>query len=94
MKKLAPIMITLLLLVVPMNAYASTRQVRITPSITFDGTIANCKVFITADNMADSIQVSVKLMQGVPALLLGMILEVDSLILVLQKTLQKEKSIL
>lgn len=64
MKKIVPILVALLLFIVPMNAYAATRQISIRPTLAFDGTTANCKVLVVADSETDSIQVCVKLMQG------------------------------
>lgn len=65
MKKLTPIMIALFMLILPLNVYAtSSRMFYIVPSITFNGTLAKCNVSVTADNMSDSIQISVKLLQG------------------------------
>lgn len=64
MRKIA-LLIALLLLVFPVTANAATpRLVSIKPGIDFNGTTANCTVFVSGNTMNDDIEVVVKLWQG------------------------------
>lgn len=64
MKKIALLM-ALIFIVLPVTANAaSPRMVTIWPSISFDGTTANCSVSITADSTNDEIEAVVKLWHG------------------------------
>ena len=65
MRKTAMSLAVIMLLLLPMTAYAAmSRSVGIIPRISFSGTTANCSVIITANNGNDEIEATIKLWQG------------------------------
>jgi len=70
MKKMALLLAFLLVVSFPVSAQAATPEevsplaLKVYPSISFDGTTAKCSVTVIADNMSDSISVTLKLWKG------------------------------
>ena len=64
MKKLAFFLAVLLLLTSPMDAFATTRSIRVVPSLNYTGVTANCTVSVLGENTSDHIQATVQLMFG------------------------------
>lgn len=65
MKKVALIMVLLLVLLIPVSAAASVaRMPQSFPSLSFSGTTANCSLTILADDGSASINATVQLWQG------------------------------
>lgn len=65
MKKCAIMLAIILVLSIPMTAYAATpRFLNIMPELTFDGTTANCSVTIVASTTSQDIDATIKLWYG------------------------------
>lgn len=65
MRKIAMSLAVIMVLLLPMTAHAATsRTIRIYPSLSFDGTTANCSVIVLADISSDEIEATIKLWQG------------------------------
>ena len=64
MKKLAFLLVFVLLASIPINAMATARVVRAYPDLSFIGVTATCKATVYADRASDHIEVNMKLMWG------------------------------
>lgn len=64
MKKVALLLALVLIISLPMEVAASTRALRVVPTLSFSGTTATCKATVTGDNTSQYIQVNMKLMYG------------------------------
>ena len=63
MKKMAFLLALILIVAVPMEVAAATREIT-SPQLNFSGTTAKCSVVVTGDNSSQYIQVTMKLMYG------------------------------
>lgn len=69
MRKCALLLAIVLVLSIPMTAYAATpRMLSIMPELTFDGTTANCSVAVIGNNTSEDIDVVIKLWRGTTCL--------------------------
>lgn len=65
MKKIALILVIVILMNIPVTANAATtRSVGIMPNLQFENKTANCVVYITGNSMNESIDITVKLWYG------------------------------
>ena len=64
MKKMALLLALVLILCTPTTAYAATRELSISHSLSFSGTAAICRVTVVGDKASQHIQVTMKLMYG------------------------------
>ena len=64
MKKMAFLLVLVLLVSLPLEAAAATRTIAVSPQLNFTGTTAKCVVTVAGDNSSQYIQVSMKLMYG------------------------------
>ena len=64
MKKVALILAVILALYIPLTVQAATRELSVSPTLSFCGTTATCKATVTGDNTSQYIQVNMKLMYG------------------------------
>lgn len=65
MRKIAMSLAVIMALLLPTTAYAATsRYTRIYPTLSFEGTVANCSVIVYADASSDEIESSIKLWRG------------------------------
>lgn len=70
MKKTVFLLILILVMVIPIKANATATgentpyALHVRPSLSFDGTTANCSVTVIGENMNDSISIIMKLWQG------------------------------
>lgn len=65
MRKCALLLVVVLVLSIPLNAYAATpRFLNIMPELTYNGTTANCSVTIVASTTSQEIIATMKLWYG------------------------------
>lgn len=65
MRKIAMSLAVVMVLLLPVTAHAaSSRYIRIYPSLSFDGTTANCSVIVIADSSSDDVEATIELWQG------------------------------
>lgn len=64
MRKTALILAIIIVISMPLSVSAAPRATTISPSLGFNGTIAECEVIIVGNSTSDSIEVTLKLMQG------------------------------
>ena len=70
MKKTALLLVFILVMAIPVTANAALPDennpyaLHIRPTLSFDGTTANCSVTVIGENMSDSISIVMKLWQG------------------------------
>ena len=64
MKKVAIILAFLLIIAVPLEVSAATWTLRATPSLSFDGTTANCSTIVIGNKTTDHLKVTMKLVLG------------------------------
>lgn len=70
MRKAALLLVFILVMAIPVTANAALPDennpyaLHIRPSLSFDGTTANCSVTVIGENMSDSISIVMKLWQG------------------------------
>ena len=64
MKKIAFMLAIILVISAPLTVSAATYAMSIRPVLSFEGTAATCEVTVVGNNMADHIEVEMKLMHG------------------------------
>lgn len=64
MKKLAFLLAFVLVISMPVHAFATPRATITSPKLSFSGTTATCKVTIVGNNTSEYIQATMKLMNG------------------------------
>lgn len=64
MKKLAIILAFLLMIAVPLEVSAATRTLYAMPTLTFNGTTANCTATVVGGHITDHLKVTMKLVLG------------------------------
>lgn len=64
MKKLAFLLAFVLVISMPIHAFATPRATIASPTLSFSGTTATCKVTIVGNNTSEYIQATMKLMHG------------------------------
>ena len=61
MKKLALILVILLVISMPLQAYAATRAAQTTPNLSISGTTARCFASVLANSSTDHLEVTMRL---------------------------------
>lgn len=64
MKKLAIILVILLVISMPLQAYAATRVARVSPKLSISGTTAICVATVMGNTSTDHLKVNMKLVLG------------------------------
>lgn len=64
MKKLAILLALVILVSIPVKAFAVARVAAVNPKLTFSGTTATCDVAVVGSNTSEFIEVTMKLMYG------------------------------
>ena len=64
MRKTALLLAIILVISMPLSVSATPRNLTINPTLGFNGTTAECEVIVVGNNTSDSIEVTLKLMQG------------------------------
>ena len=65
MKKIALLLVIILVFSAPLSVSAATRALTVHPYLGFNGTTAVCEVTVVGNNMSERIDVEMKLMRGV-----------------------------
>lgn len=64
MRKLALFLAIIVVISVPLTVSANSRLLSIRPSLTYEGTTANCEVIVVGNNMSEHIEVTMTLKYG------------------------------
>lgn len=64
MRKVALVMAIILVISMPLTVSATPWILNIRPSLTFEGTTANCYVMVVGNNTSEHIEVTMRLMYG------------------------------
>jgi len=64
MRKIALVMAIILVISIPLTVSATPWVLNIRPSLTFEGTTANCYVMVVGNNTSEHIEVTMRLMHG------------------------------
>ena len=64
MRKVSILLAMILVLSMPLTAFAAVNNVRIQPVLSFAGTTANCDVTVLGNDSSEHIEVTMKLMNG------------------------------
>ena len=64
MRKLSLLLAVVLVISMPLTAFAAVRNIDIEPELSFNGTTANCNLVVLGNNASEHIEVTMKLMNG------------------------------
>lgn len=64
MRKVSVLIAIILVISMPLTAFAAPRALGINPTLAFDGVTATCDVMVVGNNTSEYIEVTMKLMEG------------------------------